>query len=908
MALSRVAVLLLGPGLVNAAPERRAPKSVNLNGRYSVSTGTKQDVHFNDDYASKGHEYFDMWAPEIATHYGEVFWTEQGDQPIPDHIRERFNGKVIAITGYEFDQVMVDPTGQPGVNPEKDISVPINWAYNHHYMFWLTGKHSELRRVAADAGDPMAHGAQHKTIAVDLPSAALRADPSIPTSQWFSEGNGGESRKSFHGYPNGFAQLVDSPTTFRMNPMQIDTRNRDCGVTRADINNCTQFVPGPEPRQARFGRPAPKGTNYSGILECPCNSRFGGDPMFYPDSKTKIVSHNYLAVSSGTCPGKVSIESAEQCFAAAAEMGFNVTRLVNKSTSDANLPEDCSITQQRDGSAIVNFNTGGKATCQSGMKRTGEATSRVNVTLSLSMDASNLFCRSKPGKYCSGKRDAVLKEFKMASSLYEHAFKARNDCEKYCLKDRRCWGCSVDCPNAPLLYGRLGKACQWTARSSCEKEEIWQGMIEGDVSKLKNDEDLDSAAVTITVSGPADRWFGVGLNASRMFDQPYALICNESGVLEQKLGTCGEEARHCPGTQLESSVKVVSNTVSNGRRTIVMSRGLHGLTPNHYSFDMEDSGTMHLITAIGHSQTFAYHQAHGPAEMSLSSTGFPTCICDAGQAAKLCESGGTSCSQFVKGCVAEPNGDLLEQRNPTCNSQTYVGGLSCCGHKRIMLDADQEIRPELLRYHMKIRFWFQEYTLAPSGKAASHANLERIYYQTEANAGEYDIPPAFARGQPIPGYAGWPEDKPTPGTTCTGTCPDGPDCDCVHTITHHWTMSETRLIYAGGHCHAPSCVSIDLYRNDTGTPQLLCHQATRFGQGNFPTDKFDEAGYIMLPPCLWSDDTSEGLEPTQWLPKNTPMFSVKKTQNTHWGHYGDMASWQMRGVHFEPPKLPDVLI
>ena len=38
-----------------------------------------------------------------------------------------------------------------------------------------------------------------------------RADTSIPTAQMFSEGNGGESRHSFHGYPDGFAQLIASP-------------------------------------------------------------------------------------------------------------------------------------------------------------------------------------------------------------------------------------------------------------------------------------------------------------------------------------------------------------------------------------------------------------------------------------------------------------------------------------------------------------------------------------------------------------------------------------------------------------------------------------------------------------------------------------------------------------------------
>merc|ERR1719408_446991 len=142
-----------------------------MNGKYVVASGGNQDVAWNDDYASKGHEYFDVWAPEIATHYGEVFWTDQGNNALPESIVKRFAGKVMAITGYEQDQVMVVPTGKPGENPDKDVSVPINWAYNHHYMAWMTGAHSELKKVAADPADPMAHGATTKWIAVDKPSA-----------------------------------------------------------------------------------------------------------------------------------------------------------------------------------------------------------------------------------------------------------------------------------------------------------------------------------------------------------------------------------------------------------------------------------------------------------------------------------------------------------------------------------------------------------------------------------------------------------------------------------------------------------------------------------------------------------------------------------------------------------------
>ena len=79
-------------------------------------------------------------------------------------------------------------------NPEKDVSVPINWAYNHHYMLWMTGNYSQMIEIPIDPTDlddlygGVNHGLTSKWIAVDLPSAKLRDNPEIPTSQLFSEG------------------------------------------------------------------------------------------------------------------------------------------------------------------------------------------------------------------------------------------------------------------------------------------------------------------------------------------------------------------------------------------------------------------------------------------------------------------------------------------------------------------------------------------------------------------------------------------------------------------------------------------------------------------------------------------------------------------------------------------------
>jgi len=64
------------------------------------------------------------------------------------------------------------------------------------------------------------------------------------------------------------------------------------------VGNCTKFEPWMEPKQARYGRHV-KASNYSGVLECPCNSRFGGDPIFYPDAQTKYHEHQYDVLANG---------------------------------------------------------------------------------------------------------------------------------------------------------------------------------------------------------------------------------------------------------------------------------------------------------------------------------------------------------------------------------------------------------------------------------------------------------------------------------------------------------------------------------------------------------------------------------------------------------------------------------
>jgi len=47
--------------------------SSNMNGEYKIwQDPAAKGATFNSDYASKGHEYFDLYSPIISTRYGEV--------------------------------------------------------------------------------------------------------------------------------------------------------------------------------------------------------------------------------------------------------------------------------------------------------------------------------------------------------------------------------------------------------------------------------------------------------------------------------------------------------------------------------------------------------------------------------------------------------------------------------------------------------------------------------------------------------------------------------------------------------------------------------------------------------------------------------------------------------------------
>jgi len=630
--------------------------SENLNGKEYLLSSNSGDVltNYNTDFASKGYEYFDVYTPDITSQYSQTFWTMLPDVDLPADIVSRFANSTMAIVGYEADQVVVGKDGEP------DVSVPITHAYNHHYGAFINGEDSKKILKKCDSRDHMfnmrgdgwcptfTRFGDDESRSFGKEENGVYHQP-IPDSQWFSEGNGGEFRKSWHGYPAGTAQLVKKPRTFACVPMQIDTWNRDYDD---DL-----FHVGPLP--ARHSGPQNiEDLQTSPLTECPCTTR-----LF------KQVNRTYTTILSDSCNAEkmdgidgAYLYDADECFTAVRNLGVGEVGSTNIE-DDESKPRGCyyRISSEEEDSRMV------------------------EVT----------FNSAESGASC-GDKNVESASGSIASELT---------------------GVSLD--------------------------------VELDVV---NDQ------ATITMTGPADRWFAVAFSAHSMGDEPYAIIVHKEDddddyvVMENKL------ANHAPGTTLDGVVKVTSMDVTENVRTVVMTRPMKSL-PNddYYAFHVEGETSVPLLTAIGESGVFAHHKQHSQMTISFGAKDVHVCICSAGTLGAICghaDEDGTpnpdTCNDFPTGgvggedaepvngvgnslCPDQPTSDLMATDNPTCSVETYLGGLRCCTHRNFLIDADQEDKwpDQTLTYSLKFRYWFEEYVEATEEAPASHFDLPRLYWQTE---------------------------------------------------------------------------------------------------------------------------------------------------------------------------------
>ena len=253
--------------------------------------------------------HFDVYG-EVQTRYSQVYWTRNAPIDLPPELVKRFAGKTMAITGYEVDQVTHAGQGahpNAHVSPraggalsgfacypdcsESDRSVPIYNAYNHHYFSWLTGVDAEVYEL----DEPTRVPNPTRTGVRSLPN-----DHGFPTNIVFKENPGGEFRKSYHGYPSGYAQLIHSPTQWVVEPMQIDTHNRAYNISDP-VGLKPSFLPAIQRNEMT------QSNQLSPLIECPCSTRI---------SRETVETHSIL--TAGRCAAPIA--SAAACDAEVAKL------------------------------------------------------------------------------------------------------------------------------------------------------------------------------------------------------------------------------------------------------------------------------------------------------------------------------------------------------------------------------------------------------------------------------------------------------------------------------------------------------------------------------------------------------------------------------------------------------------
>ncbi|CAE7611237.1 unnamed protein product [Symbiodinium pilosum] len=319
-------------------------------------------------------EYFDVYG-EVRTKYSQVYWTRNAPINLPKELVDRFNGKVMAITGYEVDQVTHEGPQTGSTTTESNLggfscypecsqgdrSIPSYHAYNHHYFSWLVGSDAEVydRKHPVHIPNPTSTGVR------DLPHGH-----EYPTNIVFKENPGGEFRKSYHGYPGGFAQLIHSPKTWLVEPMQIDTHNRKFGINSQE-GYTEWFLP-----KRSQGKETDRQNGLSPLIECPCTDRITLETVSTPTMQ-----------SQGTCHDPVA--NASSCFAEVQ----NIIHVNRSSTiDDAKQPWGCLLKPTGDHYEAIFNKAQSTKTCESTqpMELAGQAQLGQLTNLTLHTNSSNV--------------------------------------------------------------------------------------------------------------------------------------------------------------------------------------------------------------------------------------------------------------------------------------------------------------------------------------------------------------------------------------------------------------------------------------------------------------------------------------------------------------------------------------
>ena len=134
----------------------------------------------------------------------------------------------------------------------------------------------------------------------------------------------------------------------------------------------------------------------------------------------------------------------------------------------------------------------------------------------------------------------------------------------------------------------------------------------GSLMTMKIDKDFATSIVTITLTGPSNRWFGIGLNATSMANGTDCLYYTNT-LVDAKITGQGS-----PTTD-STNEWTVSNTTSGTTRTLILTRDFVGGTGD-YTFLYNDS-SLNVIWAYGSGTSFIKHDSASSASLTFTTLG-----------------------------------------------------------------------------------------------------------------------------------------------------------------------------------------------------------------------------------------------------------------------------------------------
>jgi len=117
--------------------------------------------------------------------------------------------------------------------------------------------------------------------------------------------------------------------------------------------------------------------------------------------------------------------------------------------------------------------------------------------------------------------------------------------------------------------------------------------------------------VTMTITGPQTRWFGIGFDATFM-NGTYAIIFKENnGTIEERM-----LVGHSKGNLLGQELSISSDTNDGVIRTVVLTKPRNAADANAYDFPTTDGSTTNVIWGFGPSggsfDTATFMGGHSP--------------------------------------------------------------------------------------------------------------------------------------------------------------------------------------------------------------------------------------------------------------------------------------------------------